>query len=209
MNARPFPRINVNEITLDSIALLIFSAIPNASATVSATGTVTQTASGATNTYTLSLQNTSNAGESLETLWFGWTPGKDYLDSSPVTVQTPTGWTDTITHGGSTDGYAIKFTTAIVADAIQAGNSLSGFGFTSTDTLAQLQGNSNFYNTIPATTSEVSTLSAFGGTPSVAFSLPVNTVPEPTSMMLISSGVAALALFRGRTRDAGARVKMN
>jgi len=67
-------------------------------------------------------------------------------------VTPPTGWTYTITHGNSSDGYAIKFDTTT---PLAAGSSQSGFVFQSTATLSDLRGNSVFYTSTPVTTSQV------------------------------------------------------
>jgi len=182
-----------------AIAVVTFVLLPHANATVSATGTIAETATSVSfNTYALTLQNTSTAGNTLETFWFAWVPGQDYLDTDPLSVITPTGWTDTITGGGGSDGYAIQFSTSISGDAVAVGSTLSGFGFTSTDSFAQIKGDSNFYPTTLVTTSEVSTASGFGGSRSSAFT--VVAVPEPTSTVFIAAGGALLLTFQKRRR---------
>jgi hypothetical protein len=178
-----------------AIALIAFAFLPQARATVSALGTLTETATSASfNTFALTLQNTSTAGNTLETFWFAWVPGKDYLDTDPLSVQLPANWTESITNAGSGDGFAIKFTTTSAPIAV--GSSLSGFGFTSVDSLAQVSGSSNFYPTTPVTTSEVSTGSAFGGTPSSSFVVAV--VPEPAPLALVGCAGAFFLCFRKR-----------
>ena len=90
----------------------------------------------------------------IGTFWFAWIPGQDYLDTPPTNIVKPAGWTALITNGGAGDGYAIQFKATSSAFDLQSGHSLSGFGFTSTETPAQLSGNSPFYPT-PETTSFV------------------------------------------------------
>jgi hypothetical protein len=183
-----------------AIAVIAFALLPHAKATVSALGTLAETATSASfNTYALTLQNTSTAGNALETFWFAWVPGQDYLDTEPLSVQTPTGWTDSITGGGVSNGYAIEFTTTIPADAVAVGNTLTGFGFTSTDSLAQMKANSNFYPSTPVTTSEVTTGANDGGSSSSSFVVAV--VPEPAPMALI--GAAGVVLLCSRRRRRG------
>jgi len=183
-------------VTQMAIAVFAFALSPHAKATVSALGTIAETATSASfNTYALTLQNTSTAGNTLETFWFAWVPGQNYLDTTPLTVQTPTGWTDTITHGGSFDGYAIRFSTS--TNPLAVGSSLPGFGFTSADSLAQISGSSNFYPTIPVTTSEVSTGPNDTGSSSTSFVVTV--VPEPGSCALaLSTGAVIIAVWNRR-----------
>jgi hypothetical protein len=158
-----------------------------------ATSILTETATNSSsNTFTLTLQNTS-ASFSLETFWFAWIPGQDYLATSPLTVQTPTGFTDTITGGGVGDGFAIRFSTSTAP--LAAGASLSGFGFTSTDSLAQMQGDSSFFPTTKTTTSEVTTGPNDTGTASSPFV--VAAVPEPAPIALVASALC-LAFFARR-----------
>jgi hypothetical protein len=99
--------------------------------------------------YSLTLKNTGHGkattSNQLGTFWYAWIPGQDYLDTAPVTVTSPTGWADKITHDGSTDGFAIQW--VATTNAVQVGKSLSGFSFTSTDTPAQVFGKSNFFPT--------------------------------------------------------------
>jgi hypothetical protein len=69
-------------------------------------------------------------------------------------ITAPTGWVEKVTHGGSTDGYAIQFVDK-TGPLLAPGSSLSDFGFTSADTPAHLAGDSAFYKTFPALTSYV------------------------------------------------------
>ncbi len=107
--------------------------------------------------YSLTLKNTGHgkptAANEIETFWYAWVPGEDFLDTAPLTVTSPTGWTDTITNEGSADGFAIQWVTT--TNPLNPGKSLSGFGFTSTDTPLQVFGKSNFFPTTPVNTSFV------------------------------------------------------
>lgn len=107
--------------------------------------------------YSITLKNTAagraTATNQIETFWFAWTPDNDFLDTAPISVSSPSGWTDTVTHSGSADGFAIQWTTS--SNALEAHKSLSGFSFTSADTPAQVFGNSNFFPSTPVTTAVV------------------------------------------------------
>jgi hypothetical protein len=176
------------------VALFLFAIFSKANAqTVSASATILETATSASfNTFVLTLENTSPSS-SIETFWFAWVPGKDFLDSDPLSVQTPSGWTFAITHGGTHDGYAIQFSTS--TDPLSAGSDLTGFGFTTADSLTEIEGDSNFYSTTPVTTSEVSTGPTDSGIASSPFIVAV--VPEPIFAPFIV-GAALLLVWRRR-----------
>ena len=97
--------------------------------------------------YSITLTDTRSAPSTstnqVGTLWFAWVPGEDFLDTAPLSVSSPTGWTEQVTHNGSTDGYSIQWVSS--SNAVKAGKSLGGFVFTSSDTPTQVFGNSNFY----------------------------------------------------------------
>jgi hypothetical protein len=168
--------------------------------TINASATITATPDGPDYDYTITLTNTSGAGnDNIGTFWFGWVPGADFLATSPLSVTDPTGWKDTITHGGSTDGYAIQYVAKTSADEIAPGNSLV-FGFKSADTPADLMGNSVFYPTTPVLTSFVYSQGPFQGD-GLQFTVTFASVPEPSSLVLGIIGVAgSLAFLRLRRR---------
>ena len=59
--------------------------------------------------YTITLNNTGVAGDaSINTFWYAWTPGQDYLPSSPTNLMSPGAWVASVTHEGSGDGYGIQ-----------------------------------------------------------------------------------------------------
>jgi hypothetical protein len=103
--------------------------------------------------YSITLNDTGST--TLGTFWFAWVPGRDFLDSPPSGIVDPAGWTHNITHGGSNDGYAIQWIATSAAADVQAGGSLSGFSFISTDAPSAVFGNSVFYPTTPVVTSFV------------------------------------------------------
>jgi hypothetical protein len=131
------------------------TATDSASAQVSLLST-TGSGSSARYTYEITLKDTGST--SLGTFWFGWTPGQDYMKSSPTAISSPTGWTDTITGGGSSDGFAIQWVAS--SNLVAAGARLSGFKFTSADSPTALAGKSTFFPTTPVETSFV-----YSGTP--------------------------------------------
>ena len=89
----------------------------------------------------------------IGTFWFAWLPDKDFLDTAPISVNSPSGWTDTVTNSGSSDGFGIQWVAA--SNALAAHKSLTGFSFTSTDTPAQVFGNSNFFSSSPVLSATV------------------------------------------------------
>ena len=122
-------------------------------AAIKVSSTMTQVSSA--RQYSLSLTNLSTAGETVNTFWFAWVPGQNYLPLQPYAITVPTGWTAEVTHGGSSDGYGIKFTTS--TDPLPSGTTLIGFSFRTDSPLVDLQGNSSLYPGTPVTTSEVFT----------------------------------------------------
>jgi hypothetical protein len=135
---------------------------------------------GANYDYTITLNNTGST--TIETFWFAWVPGEDFLPSNPITVQAPGGWADSITHTGAGDGYAIRFDTTTTP--VNPGNSMT-FQFESPDTPAAVAGDSPYYPTMPVGTSFVYQGAAFT-TPSQSFV--VQPVPEPSALALLLAG---------------------
>lgn len=113
---------------------------------------LTGTNAGGAFNYTVTLNNSNASTANLETFWFSWIPGEDFMPVNPTNIGTPTGWTDEVTHGGPGDGYAIQFVTSTAP--LAPGGSLT-FTFTSTSSPATMAGNSPFYSTTPIGTSFV------------------------------------------------------
>lgn len=120
--------------------------------TLSATGQLSGTASGGGFHYTLTLSNSSASTTNIETFWFSWVPGFDFMAVSPTSIVTPAGWTDQVTHTGSGDGFAIQFVTSTAP--LAPGGSLT-FMFTSTSSPATMAGDSPFHAAFPIGTSFV------------------------------------------------------
>jgi len=109
--------------------------------------------------YTITLDDTGST--TIGTFWFAWVPGKDFLATPPGSITAPAGWTDTITHGGSSDGYAIRWVASSPSSYIQPGGSLTGFSFVSSDSPSSVFGDSVFYPGTPVTTSFIYSGSPF------------------------------------------------
>ena len=121
-------------------------------------------------------------------------PGSDFLPTSPLSVTLPTGWTDKITHGGSTDGYAIQFDAISTASDLAPGGSLT-FGFQSADTPIELMGNSPFHPAFPVLTSFVYSEGPLKGDGQEILAS-FGSVPEPSTLTLGIVGIASLAAVR-------------
>jgi hypothetical protein len=125
--------------------------------------------------YTVTLNNAPGSS-SVETFWFDWTPGNFYLSVNPTTVTPPSGWT-IATQSGS-----IEFNTSTAP--LTAGSSLN-FAFASTEAPAQVFADSSK----PADSSAVYTgPAAFSGSQEL-FNVTPSAVPEPSSIMLILTGL--------------------
>jgi hypothetical protein len=158
-------------------------------------GTITTVSTGVQNTYAMTFADAADATKPIGTVWFAWVPGEDFLPTSPIDETSPAGWqVNAITHAGSNDGYAIQWVASSAASAIPIGGSLSGFGFTSTDS----PGDSPFFPGTP-----VLTTFAYGGGPfsdsgSEFVVTPAAAVPEPTSLAVVLLPTALLVLHRSR-----------
>jgi hypothetical protein len=120
----------------------------------SATATISDTQIGP-DSYRYGITLTDAGTTQLGTFWFAWVPGQDYLDTSPTSVSDPTGWEDLVTNADASDGFGIQWhVVSTSADELSPGNSLS-FTFDSTDTPAEVFGDSNFYPTTPVLTAFV------------------------------------------------------
>lgn len=196
-------RIFVLGIALVVVGLL--AAPAGAAGIIGASAVLTAQADGPNFDYTITLTNTSGAGnDPIGTFWFSWVPGADYLATIPISVTNPTGWTDTITHfpNTPTNGYAIQWVEGDSAAAIAPGSSLV-FKFTSVDTPAQIMGNAIFSPGTPVLTSFVYSGTPFQGD-SEQFVVASAAVPEPSSLVLGLVAVAgSLAWQRLRRRVKG------
>lgn len=148
--------------------------------------------------YDLTVNNTGTTN--IGTFWFSWVPGAGFLSTMPTNVSQPTGWTEKQTNTGA----AIQWVTS--TNFLSAGQSLSGFDFTSTESPAQLL--LNYTGTgagagDPVTTSFVY-IAAPLGDPGFQFAAtPAATAvtPEPRSVVLTVTGVGLIFLVLGARRS--------
>jgi hypothetical protein len=101
--------------------------------------------------YKITLDDTGTTA--INTFWFGWIPGEDFLTQNPTLIGSPAGWTEQIVPVGS--GYSIEWTANSSINAIQPAGSSSAFTFSSTETPAQFSAKSTLDSFYPATTSFV------------------------------------------------------
>jgi hypothetical protein len=162
-------------------------------------GTITTVSTSPNFSYAMTFKDASDATLPIGTVWFAWVPGEDFLATSPLSETSPAGWTvGAVTHAGATDGYAIQWVASSAARDIPIGGSLSGFGFTTADSPASIDGKSPFFPTTP-----VLTTFAYSGGPfsdagtqfTVASASPV---PEPASLAVAVLPVAMLLRRRRR-----------
>jgi hypothetical protein len=151
--------------------------------------------------YTFTLNNTG--ATPIGTLWVGWTPASltfypyDLLPSNPSVTSSPAGWAG-LTERDGLGGYAIEWYD--LGTALDSGNSLTSFTFTSADPPQTLNASSPFFSSYLASTSWVyqgavqngSNLSDQG----VLVNPSVVQVPEPVAGLLVP--IALLGLRRRR-----------
>jgi len=141
--------------------------------------------------YSITLTNTGTT--TIGTLWFSWIPGAGFLSETPTNVDSPAGWTDTITNSGA----SVRWTT--VSDFLSPDLSLSGFSFDSTEPPAELIGIFPGPGTgtgDPDTTSTVYIAAPFGDPGEIFDATPT---PEPSSWLLMLTGLGLAALtFRSK-----------
>ena len=125
----------------------------------SASATFTFVPNGPTFDYSITLNDTGTTP--IGTFWFAWdyVPDQDLMTSQPINVGSPIGWSAFVTHLPGT-GYGIEWIAGSGA-ALTAGNSLTGFTFSSPDTPAMLGGKSQIDPTFNTTSSFVYQGAAF------------------------------------------------
>ncbi len=164
---------------------------PVAKETASATVVASQLGA-STYQYSITLKNTgkgrATTTNQISTFWYAWLPHEDFLDTLPLSVIAPAGWTEKITNDGPSDGYAIQFVTT--TNPLKAGRSLSGFAFTSTDTPRQVFGKSNFFPATAVNTSEVYSGAPFTDTGFVLDA--VGSISNPAGALLAELPVSPL-----------------
>ncbi len=169
--------------------LFALGMITSTQATESATGQISnQPLGGGAYHYSILLDNTGTS--SLETFWFSWLPGANFMPSIPSNISPAPGWTDAITTG---PGYAILFTTTTTP--LAAGQSIN-FTFDSSVTPAEMGGS--------AFGSPVGTSFVYGGAPfsDPGYEFVVQSVPEPSVPGLLLAGLLGGLLASRRMRPA-------
>jgi Hint domain-containing protein len=141
--------------------------------------------------YSITLDDTGST--TVGTFWFAWVPGRDFLDTPPANITSPAGWQDAITHGGSSDGFAIQWKASSSSADLQPNGTLS-FSFTSSDAPAAVFGNSVFYPNTPVLTTVIYT-----GAPLVGDGFQFTVTPEcfrTGTRILTERGEVAVEVLR-------------
>jgi hypothetical protein len=181
---------------------LIFLVAGSARGQISASATMTAAPDGPNNYhYTISLHNTGTTN--LETFWFAWIPGYDFLPSQPTVVQKPTGWSAYVEPGTFYGGYSIEFFDPNQTSPITGGQTNTQLQFTSPDSPASLQGPGSIglpitYSYIYSTAQQTPGVDPVSAS-NILSSISITPVPEPTGMVLAALGCAAL-MFVWRSR---------
>jgi len=147
------------------------------------TATLSGVPNGSLYDYTITLHNTGTV--SVGTFWYAWIPGGFFLPSTPSSETAPTGWSVSVQ--GS---YSIEYAASSSAYDLAPGSSLN-FQFASTDTPAALAGNSPHDPSYPVGTSFLYEGAAFSD---AGYEFVVQSVPEPSSLGLLTAGLLGLAL---------------
>ena len=186
-------------LALGSVALMAVAAPGQAKAAEVASATIIATQIGAGEyQYNVTLNDTGTT--TVGTFWFGWVPGDNFMPVSPTTVTSPAGWTDTITNGGPSNGYAIQWKASGAASDLAAGGTLTGFSFESTLTPAQLEAPSAGNPADPVLTAFIYSGAPFSDagfqlTPTVSVA---TATPEPAETGLAGLGLVVLTFAMKR-----------
>jgi hypothetical protein len=152
--------------------------------------------------YNVTLNDTGTTD--VGTLWFAWVPGEDFMPTSPLSVNSPASWSDIVTNGGPSDGFAIQWVATPGAE-VTPGTSLGGFQFDSTTSPMQMAGNSPFYTSTPVLTSFIYSGAPFSD-PGFQFVVQQASpsgggAPEPASLITSVFGMGFLVtMYRSRRR---------
>jgi len=149
-----------------------------------ASGTISGSGAGPY-TYDLTFSDGDGASVPIGSVWYSWIPGQFFLPSDPTpgTAIAPAGWTATIVNN------SIQFVATSSASDILAGQTLSGFGYQATFSPTQLAAAPNSGESVAYSAG----LFSDGGDTFV-----VSATPEPSSLVLLISGVAGLCLLGRR-----------
>src|SRR5215831_16372288 len=82
-----------------AVLLLAFGLGASVQAQIVASGEISGTPiGGGVYNYTITLHN-GPASEGIQTFWYSWVPGEDFLPSYPLSVTPPSGWSYSIAGG--------------------------------------------------------------------------------------------------------------
>lgn len=152
----------------------------------SAMATISETAgTGGTFDYTISLENTGT--QSLNTFWYGWTPGVFDLPAGTTqsAANSSLGWVATI------DGNSIEWQNTASAPSLGAGQTET-FTFDSTASLSEITASPSG-NSVAFTSDTVQFNSGVAGQSTGIFAPTVAAVPEPSSLGLMAVGLLGTA----------------
>jgi hypothetical protein len=124
-------------------------------------------------TYTLSFSDAAGATSPIGSVWYAWVPGLFFLPGVPTSASAPAGWTATVFSD------SVQFLANSPANYINPGQSLSGFSYQASFSPVALAGAAN---------SGVSVAYSAGLFSDVGNTFTVQSVPEPSSAMLLISG---------------------
>ncbi len=179
-------------ISICAVGLLLMCVTTrNAHATIDAAVTISsQDAGGGAFNYTLTLNNHAASTSPIETLWFSWIPGLDFMSVGPTAETAPTGW-DTFVETGYYGGYSVRYTTTT---APLNPNGQLQFSFTSTVTSNELAGNDSVFGYYPELTTYLYSQSIEAGDVTSVLAQQVAAVPEPSTLALVGLGTLVAAL---------------
>ena len=194
---------NINAKTLSSRFVLTVAAglaagSLQAQGTISATATITETGtSGSEFEYSLYLDNTG--GTPINAFWYGWIRGSFELPSNPTSISGPSGWSSSTSLADS-----VQFANSS-GSAIAVGGS-GTFTFDSTASPSALT--SGMTGGAPTGDSVVysdpSFMSSFDQSDPPNASSPfvptLQTVPEPSTIGLLVTGLAGMSAWLARRR---------
>ena len=149
----------------------------HAQGTLNVDASISAVQNGSTYDYSILLNNPSGS-PSVDVFWYAWVPGAFYLSVNPSSVTPAAGWNDSIV-----GNYSIEFTTA---SAPLAGGSSATFAFTSTEAPATLFGSS----------ADISYVYTGGALSSPGQQFTVSSVPEPSTIGLMLTGLTGVWYVR-------------
>jgi hypothetical protein len=185
----------MNYSRISMLALVSGCLSITAFAGTTATGTIQETAfSGGLYDYSIDLSNTGTTP--IETFWFSWVPGQDYMATMPSNFSEPSFFNaPAVTGGGSGDGYAIRWESST---GLGAGDSAI-FTFWSASTPAEIAGDSVFHGGPPVATAFVySGIFPSGSSDQIV----VQSVPTPSTSIALGFGLVGLLVRRKNRKQA-------